>query len=55
MSATEVRKIVQLVFNMELLATSNMSEVESEKKSLFWGFPKTYKGFLKNQKITEGV
>ena len=38
MSATEVPEIVQLVFNMELLAISSMSEVGSEHKVCFVAF-----------------
>ena len=35
MSATDVPEIVQLVFNMEILAISSMSEVRSEHKICF--------------------
>ena len=49
-SATEVLKIIQLVLNIKLLAITSMSEVGSEH-SWFWGFLKTYKGFLKSKKI----
>ena len=52
MSATEVPEIVQLVFNIELLAISSMSEVGSEHKVCFGAFFKTYKGFLSSKKIT---
>ena len=38
MSATEVPEIVQLVFNMELLTISSMSEVGSEHKVCFGSF-----------------
>ena len=37
-SATEVPEIVQLVFNMQLLAISSMSEVGSEHKVCFVAF-----------------
>ena len=37
-SATEVPKIVQLVFNMELLAISSMSEFRCEHKVCFVAF-----------------
>ena len=36
MSATEVPEIVKLVFNMEVLAISSMSEVRSEHIFFFW-------------------
>ena len=45
MSATEVPEIVQLIFNMELLAISNMSEVRSEHKVCFGAFLRLKKGF----------
>ena len=45
MSATEVPEIVQLVFNMELLAISSMSEVRSEHKVCFGDFFRLTKGF----------
>ena len=44
MSATEVPEIVQLVFNMELLAISSMSEVRSEHKVCFGAFLRHSKG-----------
>ena len=37
-SATKVPEIVQLVFNIEFLAISSMSEVGSEHKVCFWAF-----------------
>ena len=47
MSATEVLEIVQqlLVFNMELLEISSMSEVKSEHKVCFGAFLRLTKGF----------
>ena len=45
MSATEVPEIVQLVFNMELLAISSMSEVGSEHKVCFVAFIRHTKVF----------
>ena len=45
MSATEVPEIVQLVFNMELLAISNMSEARSEHKVCFGAFLRLTNGF----------
>ena len=45
MSATEVPEIVQLAFNMELLAISSMSEVRSEHKVGFGAFFRLTKGF----------
>ena len=44
MSATEVPEIVQLVFYMELLAISIMSEGRGEHKVCF-GLLKSHKGF----------
>ena len=44
-SATEVPEIVQLVFNMELLAISSMSEVGSEHKVCFGAFLRHTKAF----------
>ena len=44
-SATEVPEIVQLVFNMELLAIYSMSEVGSEHKVCFGAFLRLTKVF----------
>ena len=53
MSATEVPDIVQRVLNMESIAISSMSEEGSELSSyMFWGFLKTYNGFLSSKKLT---
>ena len=52
MSATEVPEIVELVFNMELLAISSMSEVGSEHKVCFGAFLRLTKVFLSSKKIT---
>ena len=49
MSAKEVPEIVQVVFNMELLAISSMSEVGSEHKVCFGAFLR----FTKIKKIRE--
>ena len=44
-SATEVPEIVQLVFTMDLLAISSMSEVGSEHKVCFEAFLRHTKAF----------
>ena len=44
-SATEVPEIIQLVFNMELLAISRMSEAGSEHKVCFGAFLRLKKIF----------
>ena len=44
-SATEVPEIVQLVFNMGLLAISSMSEVGSQHKVCFGAFLRLTKVF----------
>ena len=48
MSGTEVREIVQLVFNVELLAISVMGEVLTKHKVSF-GPPEDLKGVLSNK------
>ena len=45
MSATEVSEIVQMVFTMEILAISSMSEVGSEDKVCFGAFLRLTKVF----------
>ena len=45
MSATEVLEIVQLVFRLELLTISSMSEVGSEHKVGFGAFLRHTKDF----------
>ena len=45
MPATEVPEIVKLVFNMELVAISNMSEVRIDHKVYFRASLKHTKGF----------
>ena len=50
MSATEVPDIVQVVFNMELLAIPSMSEVGSEHKVCFVAFLRHTKVFLTAKK-----
>ena len=48
-SATEVPEIVQLVFYMELLAISSISEVKSEQKVCF-GLPYAMQRIFEQQK-----
>ena len=51
-STTEVPELVQLVFNMELLAISSISEVGSEHTVCFGAFLRLSKVFLSSKKIT---
>ena len=50
--ATEVPETIWLVFSMELIATSNISEVGSENKVCFVASFTIYKVFLSSEKIT---
>ena len=52
MSATEVPKIVQLIFNMELLAISCMCKVGSEHKVYFVAFLRLNKNWPANTLYT---
>ena len=51
----DVLELVQLVFNIELLAISSMSEVRSERKVCLWAFLRFTKGFVSIKKITQVV
>ena len=48
--STEAPETVKLVFSMELLTISSMSEVRSEHQVYFWAS----KGFLSSKQITLG-
>ena len=53
MPATEVQEIVQMVFNMELLAISSMSEVRSKHKVCFRASLRFSKGFCASKNSNE--
>ena len=52
--ATEVQETIWLVFSMEILAISSMSEVGSEQKFSFGTSLRLTKGFLSNEKLAKG-